>query len=101
MVVRGVILRFDGEGKRLNGAQMKRGNFFSVFFLRRKTGQVSLIRAVNPVNDGKRYETELPANLVVDGAHATGDQRPEQIIGERPQITLFPNVDRIPALGHG
>src|SRR3989454_480420 len=53
MIVGGVILRFNREGKRLDGAQMKRSNFLGVFLLGSETAQVSLIGAVDPINDGE------------------------------------------------
>src|SRR5258708_4081347 len=53
MIVGGVILRFNCEGKRLDGTQMKRGNFLGVFLLGGETAQVGLIGAVDPINDGE------------------------------------------------
>ena len=107
MIVSGVILRFDCQGKRFDGAQVKRGNFLGVLLLRLgvlllrfKAVQVGPVGAVDQINDGEGEKTELPADQPVDGAHPTSDQRTEQIIREGPQIAFLPDMDGVASLRH-
>ncbi len=74
MIVRGVILCFDRQGERFDGAQMQGCNFLGVLLLRCQTAQVGLIGAVNPIDDGEGQKTELPADQPIDGAYSAGNQ---------------------------
>src|SRR2546422_8848228 len=107
MIVSRVILRFDCQGKRFDGAQVKRGNFLGVLLLRLgvlllrfKAVQVGPVGGVDQINDGEGEKTELPADQPVDGAHPTSDQRTEQIIREGPQIAFLPDMEGVDSLRH-
>src|SRR5229473_1728351 len=101
VIVCGVILRFNRKGKRLDGAQVKRSNFLGVFLLRLEAAQVGPVGAIDPINDGEREKTKLPADQPIDGAYSTSNQRAKQVIGEGPQIAFLPDVDRVAIFRHG
>src|SRR5206468_10060435 len=107
MIVSRVILRFDCQGERFDGAQVKRSNFLGVLLLRLRVlllcfeaVQVGPVGAVDQINDGEGEKTELPANQPIDCAHPTSNQRTEQIIGEGPQIAFLPDMDGVASFGH-
>ena len=52
VVVRGVVLGFDGQRQRLDGAQVQSRHFFHVALFVFEFSQVQTIRPVNQVNDG-------------------------------------------------
>ena len=101
MIVRGVVLRFDRQGERFDGAQVQSRNFLGVFLLRIEAAEVGLVGAVDPIDDRENQKCNLPPEQPVNNTHATSDQRTQQIIGKGPQIAFLPNVDGITSLGHG
>src|ERR1700674_1943398 len=101
MIVGGVILCFNREGECFDSSQMQGRNLLGVLLLRIQTAEVSLVRAVDPINDRENEKRDLPAKQPVDKTDTTSNQRTQQIIREGPQIAFLPDVDWIAALGHG
>ena len=89
MIVRSVVLGFNGEGQSFNGSQVERGNLIGMLLFCFQSVEVGPIGTEYPVNDGKNQEGDLPAVQVVNKAYAAGDKRSEQVIRKRPEIALF------------
>ena len=61
MVMRGVILGFDGERQRFDGAQVQRRHLFGVLLFVFHAAQVEVIRAIDQVDHRNRQQRGLPA----------------------------------------
>ncbi len=99
MIVRGVVLGLNGQGKSFNGSQMQRGHLFGVLLLVFHASQIEVIGAVDQIHDGDGQQCGLPTEMAIDGAGRAHDDRAQQIVGERPDVAFAPDTPQRPALG--
>ena len=96
VIVGGVVLGFDGQRQRFNGAQVQSGHLLHVALLVFKFSQIQPIRAVNQVDDGHDEQRSFPSELAVEPADHPGEGRAHQVIRERPEIAFHPDpLDRL------
>ena len=92
MLVSGVVLGFDGQRQRFDGAQVQRGHLLDVLLLVFQAAQISAIRAVNEVDDRNQNQRSMPVRLAAKHTEYPGNGRAPEIIGETPKIAVVPNA---------
>ena len=90
VVVRGVVLGFDGQRQRLDGAQVQGRHFFDVPLFVLQFSQIQPIRPVDQVDDGNDQQRRFPSELAVEPADHAGKGGAHQVVGERPEVAFHP-----------
>ena len=96
MLVRRVVFRLDRQRQRFDGAQVQRRDLLGVVLLRFQSPEIQPVRPENDVDDGKSQEYRLPAYPVIEDADQRRYASADKVIGERPEITLVPDLSQIP-----
>ncbi len=101
MIVRGLVLGFDGDRQRLDGAAMQRGDFFGVralilgaFFRFLQPADVQAMGAVDHVEDRHQQQSRLPSRQTLGDGDDPGRGRAHQIIRESPEVGIAPDLSR-------
>ena len=92
MVVRGVILGFNRESKRFDGSEVQRCHLFGVFLIVFHSAEKKVIGTVDQINDGNGQQRPSPTQVAIDRAGRTRHSRAQQIVGERPEVALPPDL---------
>ena len=98
MIVRGMVLGFNGQRQSLDSSQVERSHLFGVFLLVFHPAQIEVVRAVDQVDHRDGQQRSLPSEVTIDGAGRGHDQRAEQIVGERPDVAFAPDPAQRPVL---
>ena len=91
VVVSSVILGFDGQSQRLNSSQVEVCHLLDVALLVFQFAEVETVRTVDQVNDRHYQQRRLPAKFSIQPAHHAREPGADQVIRERPEITLHPD----------
>ena len=99
VIVRGLILSFDGDCQGLDGAAMQSGNFFGVralilraFFRFLQPADVQTVGAVDHVEDRHQQQTGLPSRLALGDGDDPGRGCAYQIIRKSPEVGIAPHL---------
>ena len=108
VIVRSVVLGFDGQGQSFDGAEVQRGNVFCVAlfdfdlgFFSGKLGEIEMVGAVDPVNEGQNQERSLPANAFAEQADSEHHGGSNHVKGKGPEVAFGRNLVRGLAFGYG
>ena len=82
MIMRGLVLGFDGQSQGFNGTQVQARHFFHMALLVFQFAQIEPVGAVDHEHCGQSQQRGLPAHHAVHPAHESGDGGTHQVIRE-------------------
>ena len=98
VVVRGLVLGFDRQSQRFDGAHVQVGDFLYVPLFIFQLAQIQPIRAVDQVHHRQNQQRRLPVGEVVQPTHHPGYPCPHQVVREAPEVAVRPDPSQGPAL---
>ena len=82
VLVRGMVLGFNGQSQSLNGPQMQVRHFLDVAFLVLQFAEVKAVRAVDQVNRRHQEQRRFPVESLVEPRNRAGDPGSHQVVRE-------------------
>src|ERR1700739_1556698 len=92
MVMRGLIFRFNGQRQGFNGAHVKRSHLRYMVLFVLQLAQIQAVRAINYKHGRQCQQRGLPANFLREPSKHGGQSAAGQIIWQRPEITISPDL---------
>ena len=97
--VRGLVLGLDGQRQGLDGAHVQRRDLFHVplfdfhpVLFSLQPAQVQAVGAIHPVDQGQNQQGRFPSRRAVHDADQSNRGGADQVIGERPEVALRPDL---------
>ena len=99
MIVRGLVLGFNGQSQRFNGAHVQRRHLRHMVLFIFQFAQVEPVRAIDNEHRRQRQQCGLPARAPVDPSEERGHRPARQVIWQRPEIAVRPDLLQVLVLG--